>query len=167
MPIITPTNKYVTIFKGLHLYHAPFSNCAMRVRIAIAEKQLEWTRHLIDLSKSEQRTKKYLGIIPNDVVPTLVDEGVVIIDSADIINYLNTTYKLNSLRPDTESELQTMYDWIYMARDNYLSIKTYMYYKLGATGISKEELVEYRKNQTYDNKALLEFHEHCSQHGFS
>ncbi|MFT0771812.1 glutathione S-transferase N-terminal domain-containing protein [Psychrobacter aquimaris] len=46
MPMITPTNKSVTKFEGLHLYHAPFSNCAMRVRIALAEKQLEWTSHL-------------------------------------------------------------------------------------------------------------------------
>ncbi|GAF53186.1 glutathione S-transferase [Psychrobacter sp. JCM 18900] len=70
MPVITPRNKPVTKFEGLHLYHAPFSNCAMRVRIALAEKQLEWTSHLIDLSKGEQRSKEYLGINPNGVVPT-------------------------------------------------------------------------------------------------
>ncbi len=166
MPIITPTNKSVTTFTGLHLYHAPFSNCAMRVRIALAEKKLQWTSHLIDLSKGEQRTKEYLGINPNGVVPTLVDEGVVIIDSTDIIDYLDATYEPNSLRPDTEAEQQAMYDWMHMARDNHLSIKTYMYYQLGVTGLSEAVLAEYRKNQTYD-KALLEFHEHRSQHGFS
>lgn len=166
MPMITPTNKSVTKFEGLHLYHAPFSNCAMRVRIALAEKQLEWTSHLINLSKGEQRSKEYLGINPNGVVPTLVDEGVVIIDSTDIIDYLDTTYEPKSLCPDTEAEMQAMYDWMHMAKDNHLSIKTYMYYKLSATGLSEEELIEYRKNQTYD-KALLAFHEHRSTYGFS
>ena len=138
----------------------------MCVRIALVEKQLEQTSHLIDLSKGEQRSKEYLGINPNGVVPTLVDKGMVVIDSTDIVNYLDTTYEPNSLRPDSEAEMQAMYDWMHMAKDNHLSIKTYMYYKLGATGISEEEPTEYRKNQTYD-KALLAFHEHCSTHGFS
>ncbi len=138
----------------------------MRVRIALAEKQLEWTSHLVDLSKGEQRSKEYLGINPNGVVPTLVNEGVVIIDSTDIIDYLDTIYEPKLLCPDTKAEMQAMYDWMHMAKDNHLSIKTYMYYKLCATGLSEEELIEYRKNQTYD-KALLAFHEHRSRYGFS
>ncbi len=50
MGIIKPTNKSVESFKGLHLYHAGFSNCSMRVRIALEEKKLAWTNHLVDLS---------------------------------------------------------------------------------------------------------------------
>lgn len=38
MAIIKPTNKSVESFKGLHLYHADMSNCAMRVRLALEEK---------------------------------------------------------------------------------------------------------------------------------
>ena len=37
---ITPTNKAVLELKGLHLYHADLSNCSMRVRIALEEKNL-------------------------------------------------------------------------------------------------------------------------------
>ncbi|GAM59303.1 hypothetical protein JCM19231_1466 [Vibrio ishigakensis] len=40
MGIINPTNKTVLDLKGLHLYHTGFSNCAMRVRLALEEKDL-------------------------------------------------------------------------------------------------------------------------------
>ncbi|MGB5446484.1 MAG: glutathione S-transferase N-terminal domain-containing protein, partial [Psychromonas sp.] len=43
MGIVKPTNKTVESFKGLHLYHTEFSNCSMRVRIALEEKGLDWT----------------------------------------------------------------------------------------------------------------------------
>ena len=55
-----------------------------------------------------------------------------------------------------------MYFWMYLARDNHLSIKTYMYGNLGQpSGKMKrtpEQMTDYRKKQTYD-LALLEFHE--------
>ena len=62
MGIIKPTNKSVESFKGLHLYHANMSNCAMRVRIALEEKGLNWTSHLLDLMKGENLTDEYFGI---------------------------------------------------------------------------------------------------------
>ena len=40
--IVTPTNKSVTELKGLHLYHADMSNCSMRVRMTLTEKNLPW-----------------------------------------------------------------------------------------------------------------------------
>ena len=164
MGIIKPTNKSVESFKGLHLYHTGFSNCAMRVRIALEEKGLEWTSHLVDILKGENLTEEYIGINPNAVVPTLVDDGVVIIDSADIIDYLDKKFSPGTLRPESEQDEQQMYEWMYMARDNHLSIKTYMYANVGfIQSIKKtpEEMEAYRKKQTFDS-ALLKFHERFS-----
>ena len=42
MAIVTPTNKEVLDFEGLHLYHASYSNCSMRVRMTLEEKGLPW-----------------------------------------------------------------------------------------------------------------------------
>lgn len=162
MAIIKPTNKSVESFKGLHLYHADMSNYAMRVRLALEEKSLEWTSHLLNLMKGENLTKEYFGINPNGVVPTLIDNGTVIIDSADIIDYLDKKFSPGSLRPSSAKDEKPMYEWMAMATDNHLSIKTYMYANLGkiSGGMKRteEEMVEYRKNQTFD-KALLAFHE--------
>ena len=36
--IVTPTNKSATELEGLHLYHADMSNCSMRVRMTLEEK---------------------------------------------------------------------------------------------------------------------------------
>ncbi|MGF1759903.1 glutathione S-transferase family protein [Photobacterium sagamiensis] len=170
MGIIKPTNKSVESLKGLHLYHTGFSNCAMRVRIALEEKGLEWESHEVDILKGENLTKEYMGINPNAVVPTLVDDGVVIIDSADIIDYLDKKYSPGTLRPSSEADEQQMYYWMYLARDNHLSIKTYMYANVGFIDSMKktpEEMEEYRKKQTFDS-ALLEFHERFSSvDGFS
>ncbi|GAD88626.1 hypothetical protein VHA01S_008_00220 [Vibrio halioticoli NBRC 102217] len=170
MPIVKPTNKSVETLKGLHLYHTGFSNCAMRVRIALEEKGLEWESHALDLQKGENLTAEYFGINPNGVVPTLVDDGVVIIDSADIIDYIDQKFTPNSLRPSNECDLQQMYEWMYLARDNHLSIKTYMYSNVkNPQGMKRneQEMADYREKQTFDS-ALLAFHERFNSHnGFS
>ena len=170
MGIIKPTHTSVESFKGLHLYHTGFSNCSMRVRIVLEEKKLDWTSHLVDLLKGENLTKEYFGINPNGVVPTLVDDGVVIIDSADIIDYLDKKFTPASLRPESEKDQQRMYDWMYSARDNHLSIKTYMYGNVENGASMKrtaEQMANYRQNQTFD-AALLDFHERFnSNEGFT
>ena len=53
MAIVTPTNKEVLDFEGLHLYHASYSNCSMRVRMTLEEKGLPWVSHHLDLTKGE------------------------------------------------------------------------------------------------------------------
>ncbi|UJF18383.1 glutathione S-transferase family protein [Vibrio sp. SS-MA-C1-2] len=170
MAIIKPKNKRVESFEGIHLYHASFSNCAMRVRLTLEEKGLPWTSHLLNLMKGEHLTDEYIGINPNAVVPTLVDNGVVIIDSADIIDYLDDKYNHFSLRPAAENQQKEMFEWMYLARDNHLSIKTYMYGNIDSFGSMKkssEELAEYQSKQTFD-EGLLKFHQRFnSDEGFS
>lgn len=161
MGIIKPTNTSVESLKGLHLYHTGFSNCAMRVRIVLEEKELDWTSHPVNLLKGENLTEAYFGINPNGVVPTLVDDGVVIIESTDIIDYLDKKYIPGSLRPESKKDQQQMYEWMYLASDNHLSIKTYMYGNVkNGPNLKKtdDQMADYRRKQTY-NTALLEFHE--------
>jgi hypothetical protein len=90
--IVTPTNNSVTELTGLHLYHADMSNCSMRVRMVLKEKNLPWTSHHLDLRKKEAVTPEYFGIHPQGLVPTLVHDGVVHIESNDIIEYLDATF---------------------------------------------------------------------------
>ncbi len=78
--IVNPTNKSVTKLEGLHLFHSDMSNCSMRVRMALVEKDLPWTSHHLDLRKKEAVTPEYFGIHPKGLVPTLVHDGVVHIE---------------------------------------------------------------------------------------
>ena len=65
--IVTPTNKSVTALEGLHLFHADISNCSMRVRMVLAEKELPWTSHHLDLRKKETATPEYFRHSPQGI----------------------------------------------------------------------------------------------------
>ncbi len=92
MGLYASTNAAVKTHRGLHLYHFAFSNCSQRVRIALEEKGLPWTSHHLNLAANEHATPEYRTINPNGVVPTLVHDGRVYIESNDIIRYLDETF---------------------------------------------------------------------------
>ncbi len=168
MGIITPTNKDVTTLEGLHLYHAGQSNCSMRVRMVLEEKKLEWTSHYIDIRKGENVTPEYFGIHPKGLVPALVHDGIVIIESTDIINYLEERYPEPPLKPKDAALQQKMQAWLDLATDNHLHVKAYMFANQLGKRMAKTEaqLAAYRKLQ--DNEELLEFHaENSSAEGLS
>jgi glutathione S-transferase len=97
---------------GLHLYHYGLSNCSQKVRIVLAEKGLGWTNHHVDLTKGEHATESYRRINPNGVVPTLVHDGTIVIESSDIMEHLDEHFPDPPLRPTDERELARMRQWI-------------------------------------------------------
>ena len=90
MVVVVPKDTSVSELSGLHLYHGAISNCSMRVRMTLIEKGLDWTSHHLDLKKKENISDAYFAINPNGLVPTLIDDGVVHIESNDIIDYLKS-----------------------------------------------------------------------------
>ncbi|KPA21774.1 Stringent starvation protein A [Shimia sp. SK013] len=157
MAVITPTNTSVQELNGLHLYHGDMSNCSMRVRMTLIEKGLDWTSHHIDLKKKENISEEYFGINPNGLVPTLVHDGVVHIESNDIIDYLDNTFPHPSLRAlDNNAE---MMEWLHLAAAIHLpAIKPYVYATKIAKHLKKtrEEQAQYDALQANDD--LKEFH---------
>lgn len=73
------------------LYNAPQSTCSQRVRFVLNAKGLPYTEHKLDLFAGDQLKPEYLRINPNGVVPALIHNGQVILDSAVIIEYLDET----------------------------------------------------------------------------
>ena len=65
----------------------------------------------IDLGKKEQLKPEYLALNPNGVVPTLVDDGVPIIESSVICEYLDEKYPQNPLVPSDLIERARMRAW--------------------------------------------------------
>ena len=43
----------------MELYHNDMSTCAQKVRLTLAEKELNWVSHHMDLRKGETRTPEY------------------------------------------------------------------------------------------------------------
>ena len=83
----------------IELYHNDMSVCAQKVRFALAEKKLTWEGHHLNLRVGDQQKPEYLKLNPNAVVPTLVDNGTVIIESTVINEYLDDAYPEQPLRP--------------------------------------------------------------------
>ena len=81
------------------LYHHGSSVCAAKVRLAMAEKGLEWEGVYIDILKGEQFDPNYLKLNPKGVVPTLVHDDLVIPDSTVIIEYLDQIAPETSVHP--------------------------------------------------------------------
>lgn len=86
------TTEEVRQWKGLHLLHFQGSTCSQKVRLLLRELSLDWTAHNINLLKHENASAWFLGINPRGVVPVLIDDGVVHVESNDIIAYLDDRY---------------------------------------------------------------------------
>ena len=167
MAIIEPTNLAVKKLEGLHLYHGDISNCSMRVRMTLEEKGLEWVSHHIDLKKKENVTDEYFAINPNGLVPTLVHDGVVHIESNEIIDYLDLTFPDPPLRQnDSEAE---MLEWLSLAASIHVpAIKPYVYATKMQKKLQKTEEEERRYQALQQNEELKEFHsKHAGASEFS
>ena len=85
MPFIEPKDQTLKALTGLHLWHAPMSSCSQRVRIVLAETGQGFESHLVNLEKDEHASPEYQAIHPKGLVPALVDDGRLMIESVDII----------------------------------------------------------------------------------
>lgn len=83
----------------IELYHNDMSVCAQKARFALAEKKLPWEGRHLNLRAGDQQKPEYLKLNPNAVVPTLVDDGTVIIESTVICEYLDDAYPEPRLKP--------------------------------------------------------------------
>ncbi len=99
MPIIEAGNPNLKTLRGLHLWHGGLSNCSQRCRIVLSKLKLNYESNLINLQAAEHATEEFHQINPNGVVPILVHDGTVIINSVDIIGHLEEHFGDGSLRP--------------------------------------------------------------------
>jgi glutathione S-transferase len=83
----------------LELYHAGLTTCSKKSRLCLKEKGLAYTSHYIRLDRFEHHTPDYLKLNPNGVVPTLVHDGNVVIESGVINEYVDEVFPERPLRP--------------------------------------------------------------------
>jgi len=91
--------REVLAYTGIHLFHNSMSSCSQKLRIYLKLKQISWDPHPIDLSASENHAPWYLGVNPRGLVPALVMEGAVHIESNDIIALLEDRFPEPRLIP--------------------------------------------------------------------
>ena len=81
----------------LTLYHTARAVCPQKVRLALAEKQLEFDSRL--LAPADLRSPEYLLLNPHGYVPTLIHDGKVITESRTISEYLDDAFPAPALLP--------------------------------------------------------------------
>ena len=157
MPIIEPGNKSLKDLDGLHLWHGELSSCSQRVRITLEEKKLDWNSHIISIPRNEHATPEYQAIHPNGLVPAFVDNGLLLIESCDIITYLDEKYSKFSLQPKDAKDKVSMSNWLISADKAQADLKLLSHEFLfrPRKKMSPEELETFSKN--HNNQTLVTF----------
>ena len=96
----------------LKLYNFPQSTCSQKVRLTLWEKGLDFVDRPIDSAKREHLSDWYLKLNPNGVVPTLLHDDAVIIDSSVIMEYLDEVFPDSSLTPSDPVRRAHMRKWL-------------------------------------------------------
>ena len=96
----------------LELYNTPHSTCSQKVRICLAEKNLEWTDQQVNLATKEHHSPKYLKINPNGVVLTFIHNGTIITDPSVICEYIDEVFPEPALTPAEPAQKAAMRAWL-------------------------------------------------------
>lgn len=95
----------------LELYHNGSSVCAAKVRVLLAEKDIPWQGHYLDVLAGDQFDPAYLKLNPKAVVPTIVHDGIVVTESTVICEYLDDVFPDVPLRPADAAGRARMRIW--------------------------------------------------------
>jgi glutathione S-transferase len=163
MEIVSPlTSPEVRALAGIHLFHYGMSNCSQKVRIVLAEKQLEWTSHEVDLARNEHVAPGYLAINAKGVVPTLVDDGHLVVESSDIMTYLDECFPTPPLRPASPHALTEMNVWVARQDSIQRSLKILSHEFLFKPAARKSDADIARYESLLSNPELAAFHREFS-----
>jgi len=111
-----------TRMSDITLYHNDMSVCSAKVRMAFAEKGVAWQGVHLDLRAGDTQKPDYVALNPNQLVPTLVHDGRVIIESNIICEYIDDAWPAPALRPANaygrarmRMRMKLLDDWVHGA----------------------------------------------------
>ena len=160
-------------WKGLHLLNFRTSSCSQKLRIYLNLKKISWTSHSINLAAGKNYTEWFLGINPKGLIPVLVDDGHVEIESNDILMYLEKKFPQNPLVD--ELEIESMNSLLKDEDDLHEDIRNIAYrYMFGGLGKKSSKGLEVFKNYKSSNSELdtlkmkeVEFYETYGEEGIT
>lgn len=96
----------------LILYHAPTSVCSQKVRIGMTVMGLDYDSRIMNLQKGEQFAPDYRALNRDAVVPTLIDDGLVVVESSLILEYLDREHNGGRLMPADRAGRASAQYWL-------------------------------------------------------
>ena len=163
-------------WQGVHVLHFMGSSCSQKLRVFLNLKKIPWHSHPIDLPGNENMQPWFLGINPRGLVPVLVHDGAVHIESNDIIQYLEQKFPQPKLIPyGYESEVAKL---LKHEDDLHLDLRTLSFrFVFAPPGPPKspEALASYAANGTgtvqgvkdLEKQIQIEFWKRAAQEGFT
>lgn len=92
----------------LTFYYHPLSPIALRVWLALLEKDIAFEEKIVDLPGGAQRRSPFIELNPFGHVPVLVDGDFRLIESLAILDYLELKYPEQPLTPAAPAAIATM-----------------------------------------------------------
>ena len=98
------------------LYHFPISLRSQQVRLALAEKQVEWTSQIVNTGPALETLEPwYAQLNPRLEVPTLDVDGKMLIDPVEIAIYVDQHFPGGArLMPNDPTERREVMRWVEM-----------------------------------------------------
>ena len=115
----------------IELYHFGFSTCSQKVRLVLAEKGIDFVSHEVNLIAGGQHDPAYVKLNPKHVVPTLVHDAHVLVESSLIIGYLDEAFPEPPLRPADALGRYAVARWIQGVDDELHPAAPVVTYALG------------------------------------
>ena len=164
MPIRPTDNPEILGMKGLNLFHYSYSNCSMRIRLFLDEKGIPWNDHFVDLRAQKNLTEEYFAIHPQGLVPALVDKGVIVHESADILEYLEEKYPEPSFIPEVAEDRAELEKILEFTRSGHFPIiKTWAYGRNNKPTKTPESMAKLEALQK--DKWIVDFHRETLNEG--
>jgi len=129
----------------LELHHNALSSCSQKVRLALAEKGLEFTSHEVDLLTGEQHAPGYVKLNPKHVVPTLLHDGGVLTESTLINEYLDDAFPEPALLPASPAARHAARRWVKRIDDEVHPAAGVLTYAIGARQVALAQPPEARE----------------------
>ena len=150
------------------LYDYPQCPFCRKVRVALAEKGIQYERVFVDLRKKEQKKEEFLKLNPYGKVPVLLDNGTVIYESSVINEYLDEKYPNPPLMPSDLAGRAKVRIWVDFC-ESHFHISWFNIYREMTFRPENErngELIEKSKNEIKGHlnrlNGELEGHEYLS-----
>jgi glutathione S-transferase len=129
----------------LELYHFAFSTCSQKVRLVLAEKGVEFVSHEVDLMSGAQHDPEYVKLNPKHVVPTLVHDGAVLVESTLINEYLDDAFPDPPMLPADPRQRHAARMWAKRLDDGVHAATAVVTFAIGPRSLLLQQPAEMRE----------------------
>lgn len=96
----------------IKLYDHPLSGNCFKVKLLMAQSNVEFVTEIVDVFKGENKKDKFIGINPATKIPAIDDDGIIVWESNAILMYLCEKYSPILLPYDLRGRAEA-YKWLF------------------------------------------------------